>query len=107
MMRPEAAAEVAVLPGMIQVIVDVVATGVMPDPLSIGMDMRLLGMPRLIAVVTVLRRRMRRAGGRGTVFRDIVAGLVLFRLTSLMLLMLSDFVLVRLGERGKSEDQRN
>lgn len=54
MLWPEAACEVPTLPGMIQVIVRVVAPGAMPDPFSVGVNVRCVGMAFLITEMSVI-----------------------------------------------------
>ncbi len=54
MLRPEAARKVPMLPGMIQVIVHIIATGSVSDPFPVGVDVRGIGMAFLIAVVSAV-----------------------------------------------------
>jgi hypothetical protein len=65
----EAAGEVAVLPGMIEVIVNVVASGVVADPFAVGVNVRRVGMAGMI--VEMLRRGVRRARRRRTVLGNV------------------------------------
>ena len=58
MASTEAACEAPVLLGMIEVVVRIVAPGVVADPLAVGMDVRCVGVPGLVVVVTVFRRGM-------------------------------------------------
>jgi hypothetical protein len=54
MMRPESTAEAAVLPGMIEVIVGIVASGIMPNPFFAVVDVRSVGVSGLIAVIATV-----------------------------------------------------
>lgn len=54
----KATCEAPVLPGMIEVVVRIVAPGVVADPLAVGMDVRCVGVPALVVEVTVLLRGM-------------------------------------------------
>lgn len=65
----EAAAKVAVSPGMIDVIVGIVLAGVVADPFAVGVDMRSVGMAGFVDIVSIFdgmsvgfgrRRTMRR-----------------------------------------------
>lgn len=58
----KAAGKASVFPRMIEMVVRVVAAGVMADPLAIGVDMRRVGMTGVVVEVTVLLR------GRGMRF---------------------------------------
>lgn len=59
--RTEAAAEMAVLPRMIQVVPGIARAAVMSHPFAVGVDMRGVGMPLVIAEVLLRwRGRMRR-----------------------------------------------
>jgi len=58
MASTEATCEATVLPGMIEVVVRIVAPGVVADPLAVGMDVRCVGVPGLVVVVTVFWRGM-------------------------------------------------
>jgi hypothetical protein len=62
----ESAGEASVFPGMIKMVVRVVAASVMADPLSIGVDMGRVGMTGVVVEMAVLlhgRRGMRRLSG--------------------------------------------
>jgi len=73
----EAAGEAAVFPGMIKVIVGIIAAGVMTDPLAVGMDVRSFGMALFVGVfcrrwVFVARSLVRDSlGGRRAVTRYV------------------------------------
>ena len=77
----EATGEAAVFPGMIEVIVGIIAAGVMTDPLAVGMDVRSFGMAlfvgvfcrrRLFAARCVVRSLVRNSlGGRRAVTRYV------------------------------------
>ena len=67
----EAASKVAVLPGMVEVVVDVVMAGVVADPFAVGMNVRRVGMAGLVVEMRSLRRWMRCARGFGTVGWDV------------------------------------
>lgn len=54
----KATREAPVLPGMIDVVVRIVAPGVVADPLAVGMDVRRVRVPALVVEVTVLLRGM-------------------------------------------------
>jgi len=55
----ESAGEVAVLPGMIEVVVNVIAAGVVSDPFAVGVDVGSIGMPLFVVEVTILLCWMR------------------------------------------------
>ena len=65
----EASGEVAVLPGMVEVVVNIVMAGVVADPFAVGVNVRRVGMVSLIVEVRGLRgwmgcaRRLGAAGG--------------------------------------------
>jgi hypothetical protein len=78
----EAAGEVAVLPGMIEVIVRIILAGVVADPLAVGVDVRSFGMAlfvgvfyrrRLFAVRCVVRSLVRNSLGGRRAFTRYVA----------------------------------
>jgi hypothetical protein len=70
----EAAGEVTVFPRMIKVVVRIVATGVVADPLAIGVDVRSVGMAGFVGEVrSCLRgRRMGRAGRSWTMRGNVL-----------------------------------
>ena len=55
MATTEAASEMAVLPGMVQVVVGIIAAGIVTDPFSIAVDMRGVRMPITIFKVFGIR----------------------------------------------------
>lgn len=55
----EAAGEAAVFPGVVEMVMGVVATRVMADPLAVRVDVRRVGMSRLVVEVRIFRRGMR------------------------------------------------
>ncbi len=64
----EAAGEASMLPGMIEVIVNVIPAGIVADPLAVGMNVGSIGMPHLVVEVLAARgNRMRSARRSGTV----------------------------------------
>jgi len=63
MLRTEAATEMSMLPGMVEVKTGVVPSSIVSDPVPIRMYVRCLGMTRLIGEVSVL------FDGVGTTFR--------------------------------------
>jgi hypothetical protein len=65
MAAAEAAREVAMRPGMVEVIMDVIAARVMANPFPIGVDVGRVGVTGLIVIV--LGRRMRGAHRSGPV----------------------------------------
>ena len=70
----DAAGEASVLPGMVEVVVNVVAASVMADPFAVGVDVRSVRVTGLVVEVTLLRGcgcGMRRACWRGTVGGDV------------------------------------
>jgi hypothetical protein len=76
MAASKAAGETAVLPGMIQMIVGIVAAGIVPDPSVIVVDVRSFRVTRLIAerpAVSFLRAAFRRA----VVLRTILGSAIL------------------------------
>src|SRR5579863_1845164 len=73
--RAKSTAEATMLPGMIDMIVGIVATGIMSDPMIGGIDVRRIGMAGLVAVVPLLRL--------GVLFRL----LVLYRLLDVICLV--------------------
>ncbi|MFZ1005926.1 MAG: hypothetical protein WAN65_03760 [Candidatus Sulfotelmatobacter sp.] len=64
---PETASEVAVLPGMVEVVVNIVMAGIVANPFAVGVNVRCVGMASLIVEVRCLRGGMRRARRFGTV----------------------------------------
>ena len=58
MVATEAAGEVSVLPGMIEVVVGIIAAGVVADPLAVGVNVRNIGVPRFVVEMAVVLRRM-------------------------------------------------
>lgn len=50
----EAAGEASVLPGMVDVVVRIVAAGVMADPLAVGVDVRGVGVSGAVVEVSVV-----------------------------------------------------
>lgn len=62
----KASREMAMLEGMVEVVVGIVGTGVVPDPLAIRVHVRGIGMAGLIVKVTVLLGRRRVGCGSGT-----------------------------------------
>lgn len=71
MATAEAAGEVSMLPGMIEMIVDVGPAGVVADPLAVVMNVGSIGMPRLVVEMLGGLRRMRRARRSWTMRRDV------------------------------------
>ena len=71
MAATEAARKVPMLPGVIEMIVNVAAAGVVSDPFAVVMDVGSVGMPRFVVEVRRGLRRMRRASRSGTVRRDV------------------------------------
>jgi hypothetical protein len=67
----EGAGEVSMLPGMIEMIVDVGPAGVVADPLAVVMNVGSIGMPRLVVEMLGGLRRMRRARRSWTMRRDV------------------------------------
>jgi hypothetical protein len=59
------------LKGMIEMIVDVAAAGVVADPLAVVMNVGRVRMPRLVVEMRGGLRRMRRARRSGTMRRDV------------------------------------
>ncbi len=64
--------EVTMLPGMIQMVMRVVAAGIMAYPSFASIDVRSIGMSFLFAEVAVFLRWMRSAYFRRTVLRDVL-----------------------------------
>ena len=64
----ETAGEVAMLPGMVEMIVSVVASGVVADPSSAAIDVRRVRMARVIVEVTIFYGRVRSLNVRGAAF---------------------------------------
>jgi hypothetical protein len=56
---PESAGKVAVLPGMIEVVVRIVAAGIVANPFAVGVNVWRVGMASLVVEVRVFRGRMR------------------------------------------------
>ena len=71
MAAAEAAGEVSVLKGMIEMIVNVAAAGVVANPLAVVMDVGSVGMPRFVVEMRGRLRRMRRARRSGTVLGNV------------------------------------
>ena len=67
----EAASKVAVLPGMVEVVVNIVMAGVVADPFAVGVNVRRGGMASLVVEVRGLRRWMGCARRLGTVGGDV------------------------------------
>lgn len=63
----ESAGKASVLPGMIDVVVEIVAARIVADPLAVGVDVGSIGMSGFVVEMTVLLNRVRSAHGRGTV----------------------------------------
>jgi hypothetical protein len=59
MVPSDAAAEVAVLPGMVEVVMSILASGVVAYPISAIIDMRRVGMSVFVAEVVMVFRRAR------------------------------------------------
>ena len=59
MAAAESAGEVSVFPSMIEVIAGIIAAGVVADPFAVGVNMRRIGMSRLVVEVSVFLSRMR------------------------------------------------
>jgi hypothetical protein len=59
MIRPEAAAEMPVLPGMIKVVVRVITASVVADPVTALVDVRGIGMAGMVGKVAMVFRRVR------------------------------------------------
>jgi hypothetical protein len=79
MSAPEPAGEVAVFPGMVEVVVRIVTAGGMADPLVVGVDVRSFRMAFLVGVVQMLGRGVRSAVHRcGTVGGDVAATYVVW-----------------------------
>jgi len=101
MLRPEAAGEVSVLPGMIETIVGIIAASVVSHPFAIGVNVRGIGMTRLIAEMSPVLRGGVLFGCAlflgmlalgmlfGTAIRDMHSGIALRR--ALMLVMLRHY----------------
>jgi hypothetical protein len=83
MVGTEAAREVSMLPRMIEMVVRIITTGVMPDPLIARIDVRGVRVPGLVAIIAVFR-----GGGPFTsnrsrpMRRNVRAALTLGALTS-------------------------
>lgn len=71
MAAAEAAGEVPMLPGMIEMIVNVAPAGVVADPFAVVMNVGSIGMPRLVVEMRGGLHRMRRARRSGTMRRDV------------------------------------
>jgi hypothetical protein len=56
MVRAEPAREVPVLPRTIEMVVRIIAAGVMPDPFAVRMNVRGIWVSRLVAEIAVFRR---------------------------------------------------
>jgi hypothetical protein len=93
MVRPEAAAEMSMLPGMVEVKTGVVPPSIVSDPVPILMYVRCLGMTRLIGEVSVL------FDGVGTAFRLRSVGWRRMHLTTAVALI----VFAMLGECEETE----
>ena len=70
MTRPETQGEPSVLPGVIEVIVCIIATLVVANPLAVGMHMRCVRVPFIITEIALLRRRLL----SGALFRSALRG---------------------------------
>jgi hypothetical protein len=97
MVGPEAATEMAVLPGMVEVKTGIGPSGVVSDPVSILVYVRCLGMTRLIGEVTVL------FDGVGIAFRLWAARRRRMHLTAAMALI----VFAMLRERQETKHKGN
>jgi hypothetical protein len=81
MAAAEASREVSVFPGMIEMIVDVIAASIMPNPFAVGMHVRSVRVSVLVGKVAILldagcraRSRVRRSsapGRRRSVFGNV------------------------------------
>jgi hypothetical protein len=58
MATTDSPAEASMFPGMIKMLVSIVAAGVMSDPFPVGVNVRGFGMTRLVGVRLVFRLRM-------------------------------------------------
>jgi hypothetical protein len=65
----EATGEVAVLPGMVEVVVNIVMAGVVADPFAVGVDVRSVGMASFVGIVSIFDGMSVGLGRRGTVSR--------------------------------------
>jgi hypothetical protein len=72
MTATDTAGEAPMLPRMIQMVMRVVAAGIMAHPLSIGMYVRSFGMSCLVVELAVFLGRMRRGYFRRTVLRNVL-----------------------------------
>jgi hypothetical protein len=75
----ESAGEVAVLPGMIEVIVGIAAAGVVADPFVVGVNVGSVGMSSFVAEMAVVLRWMRCAYGRRTVSGNVSSAFMALR----------------------------
>lgn len=73
MVAAKAASEVSVLPGMIEMIVNIVRAGVMPNPLVVGMDVGSLRMSFFVREAGVLRGCSMVTSSRGWTVRGNVS----------------------------------
>jgi hypothetical protein len=86
MLRSEASCEVPMLPGMIQVIVHIIATGSVSNPFAVGMDVRGIGMAFLVAVVSSIL-------GRGVLFGSMLLLRTTFRCALFLRMLLGTLFL--------------
>jgi len=70
----DAAGEASVLPGMVEVVVNVVAASVMADPFAVGVDVRSVWVTGLVVEVTLLRGCVCGCGMRSACWRGTVGG---------------------------------
>jgi len=74
MVGAEPAREVPMLPRMIEMVVRIIAAGVMPDPLAVGMDVRGVWMSGLVAIIAVLCRGLLLSSSRSRTMSRNVSG---------------------------------
>jgi len=100
--RAEAAAEAAVSPGMINVIADVSAAGVVADPLAVGMNVGGVGMAVLVLEIAMLVGRVSGSvmNGRRAVLGNCLMGRFLMRRR-----MLASFLRESGGGRNERESE--
>ena len=72
MAAPETAGEATMLPGMIQMVMSVVAAGIMAYPLSATIHVRSIGVSFFFVEVAIFLGRMRRGYSRGTVLGNVL-----------------------------------
>ena len=91
-----------VLPGMIEVVVGVIAAGIISNPFAIGMNVRGIGMPFRVAKIAVFLNGVGRPfQGGGTFLGDISPSL----LSAAMLFALTPFMLRESGKGKRQQDR--